>query len=383
MPIGTAPMTFFCILAAVIWLFSGNALRRGKICLPHSWSWPVILLIILPWVGLLYSPDTTGLGLDYAQKTHYWIYGFAVAAIPFKRFPSKHLVQAFIVGLAVISVAAIIKVGIILMQGGAVGNDSGLGPSYNTMSAYLVLGIMGTAFYFNEIKDSRKRFYICLLMLLFFIHLIILKGRNGYFTFFAVSPLIIVHMVKRLNLIKIFLIYGLIASLMAFSPSVRDQVSWTIRQINEHITAPPDIAWGKGYTANEHRFLLFRDALQAFKQHPLFGVGTGGFQTFVKQNNKTDMPLMAHPHNNYLQMAVSYGIIGILALTWLFWELFKNSWNRRKTVTGYFVFSSAIVIFVSGIFNSQILDTGSAVLLALTVGLQEEFPRFSNLSERL
>jgi len=378
MPLGTAPMTFFGILAAVVWLFSGKVFSRRHIYIQHSWSWPVILLIILPWVGLLYSPDTTGLGLEYAQKTHYWIYGFAVAAIAFKRFQGKHLVQAFLVGLALISVASIIQVGVILMQGGVLGNDFGLGPSYSTMSAYLVLGIMVTAFYFKEIKDSRKRVYICFLMGLFFIHLIMLKGRNGYFTFIVVSPLIIVQMVKRLNLIKILLVYGLIASLMALSPSVRDQASWTVRQINEQINAPPDTAWGKGFTANEYRFLLFRNALRVFKQHPLFGVGTGGFQTVVKQNGKPDWPLLEHPHNNFLQMAVSFGLIGILALTWLFWELFKNSWSQRKTVTGYFVFSSTIVIFVSGMFNSQILDTGTAVLLALTVGLQEEFPRFSN-----
>jgi len=96
MPLGIAPMTFFGILAASVWLFSGIAFRRRHIYIQHSWSWPIILLMILPWVGLLYSPDATGLGLKYAKKTHYWIYGMALAAVAFNRFQSKQLVQAFL-----------------------------------------------------------------------------------------------------------------------------------------------------------------------------------------------------------------------------------------------------------------------------------------------
>ena len=378
MPLGTSPMTFFGILAAAIWLFSGKAFRRRHIYIQHSWSWPVLLLIVLPWVGLLYSPDITGLGLHYAGKTHYWIYGLAVAAIAFKSFQGRHLVQAFLVGLAVNSIAAMIQLGIILLRGDKLVKDLGLGPGYSTMSAYLVLGIMVTAFYFKEMKDNPKRLYLCLLMGLFFLHLIMMKGRNGYFTFIVLSPLIVIQLMTRVNLFKVLFLYCLIAGLMALSPAVRDQISKTVAQVKSHLDAPADTAWGKDYIAGEERLWIYSNALDVFKKHPVFGVGTGGFQTVVKQNGKPNWPLLKHPHNNYLYMAVSFGIIGVLAITWLFWELLKNSWPRRKTVTGYFVLSSALVIFVSGLFNCQVLNAGSAFLLAVTAGLQGEFPRFSS-----
>ncbi len=378
MPLGIAPMTFFGILAASVWLFSGKAFHRRHIYIQHSWCWPVLLLMILPWVGLIYSPDATGMGLKYAKKTHYWIYGMALAAVAFNRFQSKLLVQAFLAGLVVNSLAAMIQLGVILLLGDRPGNDLGLGPGYSTMSAYLVLGILVAAFYFRETKERRKRLYLCLLMGLFFVHLIMMKGRNGYFTFIIVSPLIVVKLVRQSNLIKILLVYGLIAGLMALSPNVRDQASWTVKQINAHINASPENAWGKGYIEYEERFWIYTNALRVFKQHPVFGVGTGGFQTVVKQNSKDGWPLLKHPHNNFLHMAVSFGLIGVLALTWLFWELFKNSWRQRNTVTGYFVLSSALVIFVSGIFNSQVLNAGTAFLFAMTAGLQEGFPRFSS-----
>jgi O-antigen ligase len=213
---------------------------------------------------------------------------------------------------------------------------------------------------------------------LFFVHLIMMKGRNGYFTFMVVSPLIIVHLMKQANPLKVIAIYGLIATLMALSPSVRDQVSFTITQVKSHIDAPPDAAWGKDYIATEERFWITANAIRIFKQHPVFGVGTGGFLTAVKQGGKRDWPLLKHPHNNFLYMAVSYGIIGVLTLTWLFWEIFKNSWPLRRTVTGYFIFSSTLVLFVSGLLNCQLINAGTGFLLAVTTGLQGEFPRFSS-----
>ncbi|UCD89521.1 MAG: O-antigen ligase family protein [Desulfobacterales bacterium] len=377
LPLSITSATVFGILATLVWLCSGKAYHQRYIYIQHSWSWPVLLLMILPWIGLLYSPDTTGLGVKYAKKTHYWVYGLAVAAIAFKRFQSEQLVQAFLAGLAVNSITAMFQLGIIFIQGDPLGFDLGVGSGYSSMSAFLVLGIMVSAFYFNEVKDNRRRFYLCLLMGLFFIHLIMMKGRNGYFTFIVLSPFIVVKLIERINVFKVLLIYSLIIGLAALSPAVKDRVSFTVKEINAHINAPVEARWRKNLIDVEARLWMYVCAYRAFKQHPVFGVGTGGFKTFVEQNGEPDWPLLRHPHNSFLYMAVSFGIVGVLALTWFFWELLKNSWFQRKTVAGYFVFSSALVIFVSGIFNSQILNAETAFLLAVTAGLQQGFPQFS------
>ena len=84
-----------------------------------------------------------------------------------------------------------------------------------------------------------------------------------------------------------------------------------------------------------------------------------------------------HPHNNILYMAVSFGLVGVFAILWLFWEIFKNSWRERHTPLGWFIFSTALVIFVSGMFNSQILDAGTAYIFSLAIGLQQGLARFT------
>jgi len=80
-PLGTAPPTICGITAAIIWVFSGLAIRKRHIYFTKSWCRPVLFLMVLPWIGLLYTRDLHGLGMDYAGKTHYWIYCMAIAAI--------------------------------------------------------------------------------------------------------------------------------------------------------------------------------------------------------------------------------------------------------------------------------------------------------------
>ena len=83
MPLGTSPPVICGALAALVWILSGKPIKMRRAYLGQSWFWPVLFLIILHWVGLLYSPDPGGLGIGFAKKTHYWLYGLAVASISF------------------------------------------------------------------------------------------------------------------------------------------------------------------------------------------------------------------------------------------------------------------------------------------------------------
>jgi O-antigen ligase len=123
---------------------------------------------------------------------------------------------------------------------------------------------------------------------------------------------------------------------------------------------------------------MWHGAIPIFLDNPLIGVGTGGYQAEMMRRGKPGDPDMAHPHNNLLHMAVSYGIIGIIAYLWLFAETIRNAWEQRETPVGFFVLSSAVVIFVSGLFNTTVLDVGTLFLLAVAVGLQQAFPKFAD-----
>lgn len=378
MPIGTSPPIICSVLASAIWVFSGMAMKTMDACLRRSWFWPVLLLIFLPWIGLLYTPDLTGLGIKFAKKTHYWIYCMAVASISFGIHSPQKLIKAFLFGLAINSIVAILQlVGLVP----AVDNYGriqylGFGLGYSTQSAFLIVGMLVASYYFKVSTEKRTRIFFFLLMAGYFFHLVILLGRVGFFTFAILSPFIVRNLFKEFNLFKISLTCMLLLGITFISPIVRERVSFSIDQLKHHLTADPNYAWGKEYTEHQDRFYMWYGAVNIFLENPLFGVGTGGYATALKERGKPEWPFMAHPHNNFLHMAASYGVIGIFALLWFFWEIIKNAWGERHTPLGYFILSTALVIFVSGLVDTHILDSGPAFLLGVATGLQNGLEKY-------
>jgi O-antigen ligase len=253
----------------------------------------------------------------------------------------------------------------------------GLGLGYSSLAAYLVLGILMASYYFRETKGKRTRILLGLLAAGYFFHLIILMGRTGFFTFLILSPLIVRNFFRGFSIFKISLACLLLIGIMFLSPIVRDRVSLSVTQIKHHLNAGPQSAWGREYTQHQDRFFMWRGAVQIFFENPIFGVGTGGYTKTLKERGKPEWPAIAHPHSNLFYMAVSFGLIGIFAFVWFFWEMIRNAWEERSTPVGFFVLSTALVILVSGLVNTQMMDSATALLLSLATGLQNGFPKFA------
>jgi len=365
MSLGTTLVTIFGILSLYVWLFAGK-IKGLRFIARNSWFWPVLVFMVLPWVGLLYTPNLSGVGIDYAGKSHYWLYTITVASISFAVFPPERLIQAFLAGLALNAVVAIYQfAGFVPLTRG-----------YEYRGVFLIVGILSASYYFGKAAEKKIKVLLSLLILLYFFHLIIMQGRAGYVTFVLLSPLIVHNLFRKIGFLKILLACVCLLSLMSLSPIVRERVRLSIDQLEHHVHAEGDGAWGKEYTKHQDRFFMWYGAIPIFLENPFLGVGTGGYQTAMKQRGKPGDPDMAHPHNNLLHMAVSYGIVGIIAYLWLFVEIIRNAWEQRETPVGFFVLSAAIVVFVSGLFNTTILDVGTLFLLAVAVGLQQAFPKF-------
>jgi O-antigen ligase len=400
LPMGTSLPTICGALTAIVWGFSGIAarLRSFGACSPtkrekrgerpvsiygQAWLRPVYLIMILPWVGLFYTPDPANLGIQYAEKTYYWMYCLVIASLPFAPFSAsgseiivpEKFIHAFLLGLAINALVGALQFsGMLPMVQGKW--YSGLERGYGTLTAYLVLGILITSYYFREAKKKNIRYFLCFLMTLFFFHLSILEGRAGYLTVVILSPLIVYNLFNQVNILKISVACVLLAGVLCFSPIVRDRIALSMEQITYHLNANPNSAWGRQYSDKQDRFYMWYGAARIIKGNPVFGIGTGGYQKVLKEIGKPDDPLIAHPHNDFLYMTVSFGLIGSLAFFWFFGEILINAWKERHTPRGYFVLSAALVLFTGGMFNTYFLDAGTIFLLALVTGLQSGFHQF-------
>ena len=80
------------------------------------------------------------------------------------------------------------------------------------------------------------------------------------------------------------------------------------------------------------RLHIWRDALELWRQYPLFGVGPGGFYwnypAFLQPNSAAD-PNLLHPHSLWLEYATGWGVTGLVwlgaLLSWMAAELRRPS----------------------------------------------------------
>ena len=357
LPTGTAPPLISIGMAGLVWLISGKVFHI-KAVIRQSWFFPVIPFLILPWIGLLYSQNLD-LGMDYALKTKYWIAVFITAGLSLDEKRLYLLLKLFWAGLFMGAFLALIQfVGIMApIRAGFFG----FGIVYTLINMYLLIGILTVSFYFKTAKNWKEKIVLLFLILAFLFHLAVLEGRSGYLIFGILSPFVASNLMHRFSLkIKIMVSIILVCSLL-LSPVVREVVNDTFISLNEQ---KEKIQKGE-YIEEEPRPYIIRESVRNFMAHPFIGIGTGS----LTEPTKAKGPPVIHPHNNFLYMGVSYGIFGIAVCFWLFWKMFKISWYSRETALGYFVFSTCIVLFLGGMFDTTILNTGTLLFLSLSYGL--------------
>ncbi len=368
MGLGTSPVSITSALMIFILLVSGKWLHCDQL-VRQPWFWPILFLTFLSWVGLFYTPDPGGTGLEFALKTHHWLVCIAVAMLAFSQFDFKLLVYALFLGLGLSAVVGWLQfTGVVPPRNGQF--YTGLGSQYSTINVFLIVAMLTASDLFRRAGSWQHRTVYLLLILLFFSHLIIMRGRSGYLTLLIISPLIARNLIGKFSISKVLIVCLLLPPIMYLSPVVRQRVDRTVDELHFHVTTAPKNAWGNIYSHYQDRFFMWQYASHVFMKHPIIGVGTGGFKPTIKQMEFDGTPEIDHPHNDLLFLAASFGLLGILVYFWFYGTLFANGWRYRKKLMARFIFYVALTMVFSGMLNGHMLDTGTAFLLAMTAGLQ-------------
>jgi len=375
MPFGTTPFTVLGLCILLVWFVTGQFIKTRSQYMEAPWFWPVVAMVVLTWLGLIWSADPGGLGVKYAKKTHYWLYALALGSIGLSWDSSEKMMKAFLGGLLLNACVAFLQVANIVPTFGVFGRRffTGFYSGYNTLAILLILGMMTAAFFFRRSETVKLRIVYGALMLAFFVHFIILDSRGGYLAFFLLSPIVVYNILDGKRILLIILAYLLIITVMGSSPIVQERFSHSMIALRSHLNKSSQYATGKKYSYHIDRIYMWRWAFDLFIENPILGVGTGGYKKATLSGGGEEG--IDHPHNNFLFVAVSYGLLGITVFGWFFWVLLKAGWQHKDHIHGFFILSSVLVILVGGLTNTHILDSGGAFLLAVTTGLASTLPR--------
>jgi len=122
--------------------------------------------------------------------------------------------------------------------------------------------------------------------------------------------------------------------------------------------------------SNKQRLDFYQASLAIIQEHPVLGVGTGGFtRAYADKTRGTDSFQTRNPHNEYLHIAVQLGLVGLVALLYLFWQHWRESARLASPLDCHLARGLVLAIAAGCIFNSLLLDHTEGLLYAWLTGL--------------
>lgn len=118
-------------------------------------------------------------------------------------------------------------------------------------------------------------------------------------------------------------------------------------------------------TSTGQRLDFYYNTLQIVQQHPLFGVGTGGFPAaFARQVQGTEVLLTKNPHNEYLMITVQTGVVGLALLLYLFYAMWRYAPQLGTRFERDAARGLVLAYMVNCLFNSALLDHADGLFFA-------------------
>ncbi len=193
-------------------------------------------------------------------------------------------------------------------------------------------------------KQIKTKLFIPLLII-FLIVFILTISRGAYLAIFSAGIVLIVFSFKEIfKWRKILLLLLILATscLIAFG-MIRVAGSQALTNFVEHGGEVAKRPEQQGFST-AHRLMTFKIASQAFKEHPVFGIGPGNFGSYYDNHPMELLPESEQQtvNNQYLEILAENGILGLAAFVLFLIILFVRSWRAYKITTNPFL--SAFII---------------------------------------
>jgi O-antigen ligase len=153
---------------------------------------------------------------------------------------------------------------------------------------------------------------------------------------------------------------------LAFIPGpFQERMLQMDREASTLSTAPADTSSSLGL-----RLEFYRLTLRIIREHPLAGVGTGGFlKAYAEKARERGSFEVRNPHNEYLLVMAQNGVIGLLLLLYLFWRHWQLAPRLAAPLETHVARGLVLMIAAGCLFNSFLLDHTEGLLFAWLTGL--------------
>jgi O-antigen ligase len=195
--------------------------------------------------------------------------------------------------------------------------------------------------------------------------LLMVYGRSGYLVLAALAVVALFE-VRRWRGVAVAAVLVGVAFAGAFtvSPAFKQRVTLAVAETAQW---NPAVA---STTSVGKRLDWYANTLKIIRDHPLLGVGTGGFpKVYNERVPSVDGIPARNPHNQYLLTTAELGVVGLGALLFFFYSHGRASARLPDSASRILARGLLALMLVGCLFNSFLLDHNEGVFFCWLTGL--------------
>lgn len=190
-------------------------------------------------------------------------------------------------------------------------------------------------------------------------------GATGYLVLAGLLLLLGYRRVGRRGLgAAVLAVAVLAAALMSVHNPFQQRVNKISKELREWRTDQP------AHTSTGWRLEFYSNTLAIIAEHPVIGVGTGGFPSAYADKVKgTGRVATQNPHNEFLLITAQLGFAGLAALLWLFWRQWRFAAWLATPLESELARGLVVTMVIGCMLNSLLLDHTEGLLYAWLSGV--------------
>lgn len=354
---------------------------RATLRIPKVVWWTFLPFMLMQLIGLTYSPDLDrSARLVLGQLSTFAMFVLAFQLVEDEKSFDQSLKvlmvsSVFVAAYTVYAIAAGVSHYTPDAEGAAVSRYSGPFPHANILACYLVLmvGIVLLAWKQGRIFTGLTGRLACVLYLLALLVLVFITKTRG-----AWVALVFLFFLYGAMYERRYLVYLVIGAMLAMLvPDVRDRVL--------DITHGNQVVQYGRLNTFAWRVFIWQCGL-SWMEPARYLTGYGGESFAFYSNTFFPQAFGGHPaaHNIFVQVLFEWGLLGFLALLWMFWNLLRSLLKSSTgdpflapigcgLIAAYVLMSSSDNVLAYIVFNLYFWYA-VGIILAVTVPRQVDVP---------
>ena len=309
------------LLAILLWRNGKDNLSLSKDIRGYMKAYGVFLLCMVP--SLIFS-DNFAVSAKAYLGMGVWRYMPFVLVIFIRQ--REYLINILTSYMAIASVDCMFALAEVIKSGNQNFRAVGFEGNAQTLASILCMLLpIALVILMDPRFETRLKKVASLTVVSAIVGLLCNKGRGAWLTELVVVPVAAFRYLKhnKKKLVAAIVIFVGIAGFMLSNPYYVQRVQSITNTKTDH--------------SNVDRILGWKSAAAMIRDHPIAGVGQGRFKAhYKKYKSKQEKHNLTHAHNNFIQVSVENGIIGLVGfMCFVLFYLYTSLRNYCKNKNPY------------------------------------------------